>query len=531
MEKTTLEIGNIQNILLILGSLYSPVDAAAEYFANSMDAHAKNIEILFGKDSKGSYVLFSDDGKGMELSDLTRVAKNIGNSIKKIEANSDSIGQFGIGILGFVTFGDEMHIVSKKQVDDDISELIIKKGSVECIIEKSKRKNLKLSKLHGTDVYIYYKEKTPLRSNHLVKHISEKYRHSLLKNPINAIVKSGRNRVYEIRAFVIRGMAIYSHKFKTDFGEIGFQFYLSDYEASNTPIKIIRKGVVICNLIDLDEFDRTPWSHKKITGEIVFDSLEITADRKSVLQNNPQFYILKEKILFIEKSIESYLEEQKKHKLELFDHELKKQLNEIINQALSMLNDPLELFERKKPTIEKYSHPMLEQNSRKVGFLTYEEVPITLNKTERKNRENEDKKHSTSRAEDKTVKLDDFDVPQDKNTLQVFKPQNRPGINWEVNSEYFQDEPWKMSKYDTTLNLILINDTHPYWKDIQKVDESYRMELRYDYILALTLKEIILYNLQGESKPVSKKFETNMELYIRFMIKTRELLYHSNVMT
>ena len=110
MEKTTLEIGNIQNILLILGNLYSPVDAASEYFANSMDAHAKNIEISFGKDAKGSYLAFSDDGNGMNIDDLKRVAKNIGNSIKKIETSSDAIGQFGIGILGFVTFGNEMHI-------------------------------------------------------------------------------------------------------------------------------------------------------------------------------------------------------------------------------------------------------------------------------------------------------------------------------------------------------------------------------------------------------------------------------------
>jgi hypothetical protein len=530
MEKTTLEIGNVQNVLLILGSLYSPVDAASEYFANSMDAHAKNIEILFGKDTKGSYVLFSDDGDGIDYDGLRRVAKNIGNSIKKIETNSDSIGQFGIGILGFVTFGDEMHIVSRKNATDILSELIVNKGIVDCVIETSKRKNLKLSKDHGTDVYIYYKEKTPLRSNHLVTHISEKYRHSLLKNPINAIVKTGRNRTYEIRAFVIRGTSIYSHKFKTNYGDITFQIYLSDYEASNSPIKIIRKGVVICNLTDIDEFKRNPWNHKKITGEIIFDSLEITADRKSVLQNDPQFDIFKEKVLFIEKTIDSYIEEQKRQKTELFDRHLKKQLNEIIHQALSMLNEPLELFERKKPTIEKYKHPIIGQNSKNLGFISYEEVPITIDKNHKKERDTNENSYPPHQAEDKIVKLDDFDDSLDANTPQILKPQNRSGINWELNSEEFQDEPWKMSKYDSTLNLILINDSHTYWKDIQKTDERYRMDLRSDYTLALTLKEIIIYNLQSEAKQVSKKFESTMELYIRFMIKTRELLYQQNLL-
>lgn len=536
MAKITLEIGDIQNILLILGKLYSPTDAASEFFANSMDAHAKNIEISFGKDSKGSYILFSDDGDGMNQSDLHRVAKNIGNSIKKIETNPnslgyDTIGQFGIGILGFVTFGDEMHIISRKNPSESLSELNVNKGNIECSVENSKRKNLKLNKEHGTDIYIYHNARSPLRADHLANHISQKYRNLLLKNPVNAIVKTGKNRPYEIKAMVISGISIIKRTYKTNFGELGFNLYLSNSETKTDPIKIIRKGVIICNLIDIDLFNRPPWNSDKLTGEIIFNSIEITSDRKKLLENTLEFELLKEKILFIEKSVESYLEEQKKAKFESIDKEIKKHLNDIINKALSRLNDPLEIFEKKTPTSETFKFPHINRNSQEVGFLSCKEElikPPNNPKIPKITTETFD--NNPFIKADKSVTLDDFDIDDVQKKPPLFKPKNKPGINWEFNSENFQDEPWKMSKYDSFLNLIYINESHNYWQNIKKSDENVSYQLKMDYILSLTLKEIILFNLKGESKLLTRLFEDNMEKYVRFLVMTKELILKSDLM-
>jgi hypothetical protein len=71
------------------------------------------------------------------------------------------------------------------------------------------------------------------------------------------------------------------------------------------------------------------------------------------------------------------------------------------------------------------------------------------------------------------------------------------GLNWDFDSERFQDEPWKMSKYDLVLNTIIINDNHSYWHNIRNLtDETLKFRLKWDYIVALTLKEIILFDLQ-----------------------------------
>jgi len=529
MEKTKLEIGNFQNIILILGKLYSPTDAASEFFANSMDAHAKNIEISLGKDSKGSYIVFSDDGDGMDQSDLYRVAKNIGNSIKQIEADKNAIGQFGIGILGFVTFGDEMHIVSRKNSSDVLSELTIKKGDIECIIENSKRKNLRISKEQGTDVYIYY-GKPHILGHHLANQISQKYRHRLINNPINAVVKSGRNKEYEIKALLISGATINKQIFKTLYGKISFNIILSSSESSNFPIKVIRKGTVICNLKDIAEFNRHPWNNPRLTGEVIFDAIEITSSRNQILLNNPQYEVFKQKVLFIEKSIESYLEELKKARFESLDSELRTHLNNLIKQALAMLSDQIELLDRKLPSSEKYKNPILNiPEAKEVGFPINGEGLIKfidhgeVNENETEPVHNESTKPSKKEITNETT-LEDFDVSNIESPPQVYKPKIKPGFNWDFDSERFQDEPWKMSKYDAVLNTIIINDNHLYWHNIRNLsDETLKYRLKWDYIVSLTLKEIILFNLQRESNPFAAQFDNNMELYIRFLVKIREL--------
>jgi hypothetical protein len=98
------------------------------------------------------------------------------------------------------------------------------------------------------------------------------------------------------------------------------------------------------------------------------------------------------------------------------------------------------------------------------------------------------------------------------------------GLNWDFDSERFQDEPWKMSKYDLVLNTIIINDNHSYWHNIRNLtDETLKFRLKWDYIVALTLKEIILFDLQKKSNPFAAQFDNNMESYIQFLVKVREL--------
>jgi hypothetical protein len=229
--------------------------------------------------------------------------------------------------------------------------------------------------------------------------------------------------------------------------------------------------------------------------------------------------------LVIEKIVESYLEEQKKAKFESIDRELKKRLNEVINQALALLSDPLELFDRKLPSSEKFTVTLRQNDGKNPGFLQVEEVIYRENDGEdrKKNEKTEAPSISPPRALNENATLDDFDISSIEKLPPVFKPKNKPGINWEFTSEYFQDEPWKMSIYDSRLNMIYINEGHPYWQNIKNSEEEIFHDLKMDYVLALTLKEIILHNLKGESQLLEKHFEKNMEMYIRFMIKTKEL--------
>jgi hypothetical protein len=109
-----LKIGNNWNAITIIAlSQNNPLKAIAEFVENSIDAQAKNITILRGKQKSQSYIKVMDDGEGID--DFKYVATHIGDSIKRKLKKSGVTGiqgEFGIGLLSFWTVGEELTITS-----------------------------------------------------------------------------------------------------------------------------------------------------------------------------------------------------------------------------------------------------------------------------------------------------------------------------------------------------------------------------------------------------------------------------------
>lgn len=77
-----LKIGDDWNAITIIAlSQNNPLKAVAEFVENSIDAKAKNITIIRGKEHGESYLKIIDDGHGIK--DLSYVATHIGDSIKR----------------------------------------------------------------------------------------------------------------------------------------------------------------------------------------------------------------------------------------------------------------------------------------------------------------------------------------------------------------------------------------------------------------------------------------------------------------
>ena len=116
-----LKIGNNWNAITIIAfSQNNPLKAIAEFVENSIDAGAKHISIIRGKDRGELYLKIIDDGTGIPLDDEGKpdfkyVATHICDSLKK-RLKKDGVkgiqGEFGIGLLSFWTIGERLALSS-----------------------------------------------------------------------------------------------------------------------------------------------------------------------------------------------------------------------------------------------------------------------------------------------------------------------------------------------------------------------------------------------------------------------------------
>lgn len=146
-----LRIGNQWNAIRIIAlSQSNPLKAIAEFVENSIDARAKSITVVRGKERGDQYLKISDDGEGID--DLGYVATHIGDSTKrklKEQGERGLQGEFGIGLLSFWSVGEEMTLTSAG-TDGTPRRLRMVKDSPSYKIEESRE----LFERRGTTVKI-----------------------------------------------------------------------------------------------------------------------------------------------------------------------------------------------------------------------------------------------------------------------------------------------------------------------------------------------------------------------------------------
>lgn len=118
-RKGKLRIGSDWNAITIIAlSQSNPLKAIAEFVENSIDAKARHIKVIRGRDRGDHYISIIDDGEGIPrngdgLPDFTYVATHICDSIKrqlKHKGEKGIQGEFGIGLLSFWTVAGELQL-------------------------------------------------------------------------------------------------------------------------------------------------------------------------------------------------------------------------------------------------------------------------------------------------------------------------------------------------------------------------------------------------------------------------------------
>lgn len=282
--KGKLRIGDMWNAITIIASSQSnPLKAIAEFVENSIDARAKRITIIRGREKNQPYLRIVDDGQGIPCDDEGRpdfkyVATHICDSIKrrmKAEGATGLQGEFGIGLLSFWTVGEELALTSSGR-DGKTWEMRMARGEQGYTI----RERRILIPREGTELSI-----TPLLPGlrqlngekiqwYLASELRDRIRSTGVE--IEIVDRTARKQfTVEPRQFTGRLLHRLPPAASAE-GEIYLELYLCNHDPRNK-VELHRSGTrVLTTITELDHFDRDPWNSGYLQGIIDIPFLKLT---------------------------------------------------------------------------------------------------------------------------------------------------------------------------------------------------------------------------------------------------------------
>lgn len=369
INKGKLKIGDNWNAITIIAlSQTNPLKAIAEFVENSIDAGAKNITILRGRERGEYYLKIIDDGAGIPLDnegipDFKYVATHICDSIKKRlkqEGKTGIQGEFGIGLLSFWIVGERL-ILTCAGSDNQTYQMEMRKDKPGYTITKKKY----LFAYQGTELVIHplLPGIRQLTGEKIQNYLASELRDRIKKSGVYIKIKDRTARkefIVKPRNFTGRLL----HDFfpiQTKEGEIYFELYLNSYNSDNR-IHISRMGTrVLSNITILDRFRKEPWTNGYIQGMIDVPFLTLTpGTRDGIVQDN-KYALFVSKITPIEEKLKGIIEQEKKAEEEKASRDILKSVKNAFKEAFLALSREeynwLDIYsvgkgKRKKPDTE-----------------------------------------------------------------------------------------------------------------------------------------------------------------------------------
>ncbi len=467
MIEGSLKIGDEAYAIDLLSKVHSghPARPVKELVENSADAGAKSIIVVVNKRASDPYIMCRDDGAGIRREALQKLPQNIANSIKR-QMKEGTRGVHAIGLLGFKTIGEKLRIISRAKGSADTNALEFEglKRYREIPVERPLDEA-------GTEVYIYGidREKKLLNADRLAEYLSEEFEGDLLEGKFKLEVHQDARKIQVTRERISMGTPIIdARKISTPLGDIIIRIHYG----GKGGVALTRRGsTVVNNIANLPDIESDIWRSGKISGSISFDSLNVSADKKSPVRDE-HFTTLLAKVKEIEPEIEKWLKEMdetesKKSKERLYRYlASRKQLN----------------FDRVKGLMEagKKAEQMVEaQEAAGAGFST------------------------DSGLSHKRVGKPPFSSGHKKRSV-----RSMYGISFLEEPDL--EHPKRRSHFDSKFGTMYINKLHPdFVKKVQKSKNEFEM---LDYYYKCTVKEVVLHQFEGA--PPSDVLERLLDLQL-----------------
>ena len=367
-----LRIANHWNaISIIASSQANPLKAVAEFVENSIDARAKHVVIIRGKKKGEFYLKVSDDGEGIPrdeqgLPDFHHVATHICDSIKrrlKSEGAQGIQGEFGIGLLSFWTVGQNLHITSCG-ADGNTYEMTMAKGSQKFTVLKKRV----LIPFEGTELMIY-PVLPGLRS--LTGEKIQRYLASELRNrikvsgaKIRVVDRTGRAEyIVEPRQFT--GRLLHNLRpAETALGDIYLELYLSDPGVANR-VGLYRRGTrVLPSIIELEYFQKEPWTDGSLQGLLDAPFLNLTPGTRQGIIHDDRFNTFCKALEPVEEHLRQIIEEQRKAEEERSSRQILRKVQRALKEAfLRLPQEEYDWFDLQSRKTRKKRDPLFSASS------------------------------------------------------------------------------------------------------------------------------------------------------------------------
>lgn len=306
-------------ISIIANSQANPLKAVAEFVENSIDAGANEIHIIRGKKQGEFYLKITDNGEGISkdkdgLPDFRRVATHICDSIKrqlKSEKPGEIQGEFGIGLLSFWTVGHKLSMTSCSS-DGATYEMTMAKDSPDFTVAKKRA----MFPVKGTDLMIHplLPGLRSLSGEKIQRYLASELRDRIKAAGVSIKItdRTGRKELIVVpRQFTGRLL----HKLEpapTEQGDIYLELYLTDPGSSNR-VGLYRRGTrVLPSIIELEHFQKEPWSSGYLEGIVDAPFLNLTPGTRQGIIRDDRFDTFFQAMVPVEKQLQEIIEDQRK---------------------------------------------------------------------------------------------------------------------------------------------------------------------------------------------------------------------------
>ena len=341
-----LKIGDDWNAIRIIAlSQSNPLKAIAEFVENSIDAHAKTITIIRGREHGEHYLSICDDGDGVPRDEdgkpnFKYVATHICDSIKrrlKTEGTGAGLqGEFGIGLLSFWTVGDQLTLISTG-ADQRSYQMTLSKGqsgysvSPRRVLFAERGTELKISPLlegirtlSGEKIQWY-----------LASELRDRIRQAQVR--VTVIDKLARKQ-YEVEPRAYEGRLLHQlPALRTPHGEAYAELYLAEPD-EHCRVALTRGGTrVLEDLATLPGLEHAPWSSRYLQGLIDVPFLNLTPGTRSGIIHDERYAALLEALRPLEAHLSGLIEAQQRAEEEQASQQSLRAIQRAFREALLAL--------------------------------------------------------------------------------------------------------------------------------------------------------------------------------------------------